>query len=213
VAFDVGAVTEAPIMIGGQATLELPYRFLVQTELGVLPSFYVNAADSVLVAAGAYDQNVSVLVRNALSNSVVFSLSGGWRPFVDHGFEILGGYTLTDGGGTVSARQAVQAVTGSALPASVPDADIGLHSTVHSVHVSLGWQWVIANHISVRTSLGYLQSVGSSSHITVPASIASNPMVAPHIDQANRAVDAYLNDTFTTYVKLPIVGLSVGYRF
>jgi hypothetical protein len=213
VAFDAAFALQMPIMIGAQATLEVPYRFLLQGEIGVLPGFSVDAVDSALVGADAYDSTTSELVRNTLRDSLVVRFSGGWRPFPAHGFEVLGGYTLTSLGGSVSARTAVEAATGSALPAEIPDASILIQSTVHSVHLSLGWRWVIADHFLIRTSLGYLQSVASSSHLEVPDAVAAHPEIAPQIDSANRALDRRLNDIYTTYVKLPVLGLSLGYRF
>jgi hypothetical protein len=59
----------------------------------------------------------------------------------------------------------------------------------------------------------YLQSVGSSSSLAVPASVAALPGVAARVDQVSQAVDATLNDAYTKYAKLPVVGLSLGYRF
>ena len=213
VAFDAALAMEMPIMLGAQATVEVPYRFLVQGEIGVLPGFSVDAVDSALVGASAYDSNTSELVRNTLRDSLVVRLSGGWRPFPAHGFEVLGGYTLTSLGGSVSARTAVEAATGSPLPPEIPDASVLIQSTVHSVHISLGWRWVVADHFLIRTSLGYLQSVASSSHLEVPEVVAQHPEIAPQVDAANRALDRRLNDIYTTYVKLPVLGLSLGYRF
>src|SRR6185503_6857601 len=92
--FDIGCATEVPLMIGAQATLELPYRILVQGEVGVLPGAYVNGIDGVLSSSGAYDATTSELVRSTLQNSLVVRLSAGLRPFRDHGLEIMGGYTL-----------------------------------------------------------------------------------------------------------------------
>lgn len=161
---DLALATEAPIFMGVQGTLKLPYGFLFQAELGALPGFYVEAVDSALVSANVYSEVVSSLVTSGHKNSFVMRLSAGMRPFPAHGFEILGGYTLTTLGGGVSARAALEAVGGVALPQQIPDAEIGLQTTLHSFHVSVGWRWVIADHFLVRTSIGYLQSVGSSSH-------------------------------------------------
>jgi hypothetical protein len=212
-AFDLAVATEMPLMIGGQATLELPYRFLLQGEVGVLPGAFVNAVDGALVAAGSYDATTSQIVRGALSSSLIVRLSGGWRPFPAHGFEVMGGYTLASMGAGVSARQVIESAAGITVPAEIPDGELQLHSTVHSVHVSLGWRWVVADHFVIRASLAYLQSVASSSHIDVPAALQGVPAVAARIDQANQTIDATLNDTYTKYVKLPVLGISMGYRF
>lgn len=210
---DVAFATEAPIFLGAQGTLKLPYGFLLQAELGVLPGFYVDAVDGALVSANVYSEAVSSLVTSGLRDSFVMRLSGGMRPFVDHGFEVLGGYTLTTLGGGVSARAALEAVGGVSLPAQIPDADIGLRTTLHSFHVSVGWRWAIADHFLVRASLGYLQSVASSSHIEVPDSAAAIPGAADVIARANQTIDATLDENYRTYVKLPILGLGMGYAF
>lgn len=213
VAFDVALAAHVPLMLGGQATLELPLGFLVQTELGVLPGFSIDAVDSVLVSAGAYDEATSTIVRESLRDSFVFRLSAGMRPFPDHGFEFLGGYTLASLGGGVGARTAVEAVSGVAVPAAVPDVEIGVTSTVHAFHVGLGWRWLLAEHFVVRASLGYVQAVGSSSEIEVPSELAQDPQVRAGVTAANAALDEKLDDIYTTYVKMPLLGLSLGYRF
>lgn len=211
--FDLGCATEVPLMVGAQATLELPYRILLQGEVGVLPAAYVNGIDGLLTGAGAYDATTSELVRSSMQNSLVVRASAGVRPFEDHGLEILGGYTLASLGGGVSARQAVEAVSGVAVPAEIADAQIQLRTTIHSLHVSLGWRWIIGDHVVVRASLAYLQSVGSSSSLAVPSTVTALPGVAAQIDQISQKVDTTLNDAATKYVKMPVVGLSLGYRF
>lgn len=210
---DLALATEAPIFMGVQGTLKLPYGFLFQAELGALPGFYVEAVDSALVSANVYSEVVSSLVTSGLKNSFVMRLSAGMRPFPAHGFEILGGYTLTTLGGGVSARAALEAVGGVALPQQIPDAEIGLQTTLHSFHVSVGWRWVIADHFLVRTSIGYLQSVGSSSHIEVPDTASSIPGADAIIERANQTIDATLDENYKTYVKLPVLGLGLGYSF
>lgn len=211
--FDVAVVTEVPVLLGGQATLTLPYGLLLQGEVGVLPSAYVNATDSILASAGAYDAATSDMIKNALGDSLVVRLSGGWKPFDAHGLELLGGYTLMSLGGGVSARASIEAATGATLPAEIPDTRVPLHSTIHAVHASLGWRWMLGDHVVLRASLGYLQAVASSSRVDLPASVASNAMVAANLAAANRVVDATLNDAYTKYMKLPLVGLSLGYKF
>lgn len=213
VSFDLGCATEVPLMVGGQATLELPYRILLQGEVGVLPAAYVNGIDSVLTGTGAYDATTSALVRSTLQNSLVVRVSGGLRPFSDHGFEVMGGYTLTSMGGGVSARAAVEGAAGAVVPAEIPDAQIQLQTTIHSLHASLGWRWIVADHFVVRASIAYLQAVGSSSSLVVPASVAAAPGVAARVDQVSQAVDSTLNTSFTKYAKMPVMGLSLGYRF
>lgn len=212
-AFDLALAADVPLMFGGQATLEVPYRILFQAELGVLPGFCLDAVDSILTGTGAYDASTSALVRSTLRDSFVMRLSTGFRPFADWGFEILGGYTLASLGGDVSARSAVEAISGTAIPAEIPDASIVIHSTVHAIHFGVGWRWVVADHFVVRATVQYLQALGSASHIDVPAELASNPTVSANVATVNATIDSRLDEIYTSYVKLPIAGLSLGYRF
>lgn len=211
--FDVSVATEVPLMVGGQATLELPYGFLLQGELGTLPRGYVNAVDGILTGAGAYDAATSQVVRDGISGSLVFQGSAGIRPFEGHGFEMLGGYTLLSFGGGTSARQAIESATGATLPAEIPDAQIGIRSTIHGFHASLGWRWVVEDHLVLRASLGYMQAVASTSRLEVPASVAANPEVSSRVAEANRLVGSTLDNAYTTYIKMPVIGMSLGYRF
>jgi hypothetical protein len=211
--FDIGAATEVPLMVGGQATLELPLGFLLQGEVGVMPTGFVNGIDSVLTGAGVYDASTSTLVRNTLKTSLVVRGSAGIRPFTNHGFEIMGGYTLASLTGEMGARQIVESMSGAALPPQVPDAQIQLKTTIHSVHVALGWRWLIGDHVVVRASVAYLQSVGSSSSLSIPSTLTAVPGVAAQVAQVNQTVDTTLNDTLTKYLKIPVLGLSLGYRF
>ena len=213
IAGDVAFAVEAPIMLGAQATLELPYGFLLQSELGVLPAFAIDAVDGALVSSGAYDASVSNLVTGSLGDSLVFRLSGGIRPFPDAGFEMLVGYTVVALGGGVDARDAVAAAGGGALPVAIPEGEVTLHSTIHNVHMSLGWRWIIADHFLVRASVGYLQTVTSSSSVRVPSAWQSDPTVSAAVAVANPVIDTELASVYSTYVKLPVLGLSMGYRF
>jgi hypothetical protein len=77
----------------------------------------------------------------------------------------------------------------------------------------VGWRWLLGEHVVLRASLGYLQAVGSSSHVDVPASLSANPLIAAQLANVNRAVDSTMNDAYTKYLKLPVLGLSLGYRF
>jgi hypothetical protein len=211
-AIDLGAATELPIMVGAQATVELPYRLLLQGEIGALPSAYVNAMDRVLVAAGAYDASTSTLVKGALQRSLIGRVSAGFRPFAGHGLEIMGGYTHSSLSGAMGARQAILAATGYSMPTWIPDSQIELRSRIHSLHASLGWRWVIADHFFIRAQVAYMQSIGSSSRLVAQSELNSLPVVSTRIVAVNQAVDATLNDKLTKYVKLPVIGLSMGCR-
>jgi hypothetical protein len=212
---DVGFGTEFPISVGGVVTAELPHRVLLQLGLGFMPHGYAYAIDDALTAVGAYDKTISGLIRNALGNSFVLRAGAGWRPFTDHGFEIMGGYTLMTLGGETTAADVINAVLaegGSSQRVSTATTmDIPVSATLHNFHVSLGWRWLMADdHMVIRASLSYLQCVASN----VGVNLASAGSQAAAMQGAvNDGLNSFLGPYFRTYAKAPTVGLSAAYRF
>lgn len=212
---DVAAGTELPIAMGGMVTAELPYRILLRADLGLLPKPYAYLIDDFLRAVGSYSDLVSKLIRAGLGDSAVVRLGAGWRPFEDHGFEVLGGYTLVTLGGSLSARDTIQAfLEAKGSEQEVPSDEgrgIPLHATLHSFHVTLGWRWLLwDDRLVLRASLTYLQCVAASSGVDITA--RSLKMQA-RVNAVNQEINGYLSPYFTTWVKAPVVGLSLGYRF
>jgi hypothetical protein len=209
---DVGMATEFPISMGGYLGAELPGRLLLQVGAGVMPGAYSGAINGVLTSVGAYDGTVGTFIQNALSNAFVLRLSGGWRPFADHGFEILAGYTLMTLGGSTTEGDVIYAVLteagASQRVTAGSGATIPLSATLHNVHVTLGWRWLLADdHLVIRASLSYLQCLAADVGVSLPSQ--GQAMETAVNQQLNALVAPY----FTQYVKTPLVGLSAGYRF
>jgi hypothetical protein len=207
---DTSAVTEVPLLIGAQVTLELPLRFLVQAEVGWLPGAYIGLVDGILGNVGAYGTDTSALVRSARSVAPVVRASVGIRPFAPIGLEVLAGYTFVRLGGDATAGMAYEAATDEPLPSQIPDQRITTRTTLHNVHVGVGWRWVVADRLVVRASIAYMQCVGAASRVDFAG---QGQGTRPEVAAAGPVIGAYLNDTFKTYVKTPVMGLSFGYRF
>jgi hypothetical protein len=212
---DLGVGTELPISVGGVVTAELPHRLLLQLGLGFMPHGYAYAIDDVLTSVGAYDKNISALLRNTLGNSFVLRASGGWRPFEDHGFEIMAGYTLMTLGGDTTAADVINAALaegGSSQRVTTGTTmNIPVSATLHNFHVGLGWRWLLAeDHMVIRASVSYLQCVASN--VGVDLSGAGSQAAAAQ-GMVNDALNGFLGPLFRTYVKAPTVGLSAAYRF
>ena len=208
---DVGLATEFPISIGAYIGAELPGRILLQVGAGIMPGAYTSAVNGVLTSVGAYDGTVASFIQNSITNSVVLRASAGWRPFTDHGFEMLGGYTLMTLGGTTTEGDVINAVLTEAhaserVPAG-SGATIPLSATLHNVHATVGWRWVVASdHLVIRASLSYLQCLAATVGVTLPAQ--GQVMTA-----VNQQLNALVAPYFTSYVKTPLIGLSAAYRF
>lgn len=212
---DLGIGTEAPISVGGVLTAELPHRFLLQLGVGVLPFAYADAIDGFLTSVGAYDAVVSQVVKGSLGNSAVVRASIGGRPFAGHGFEILGGYTLITGGGSVVTSDAVAAIlaeTGASyqIPQGL-SAEIPLSATLHNFHASIGWRWLLADdRLVIRASLSYIQTLASRVDAKVPQSL---PELQPYQGLINEQVNSYIGPYLSKYAKAPTLGLSAAVRF
>jgi hypothetical protein len=211
---DVGAATDFPISLGGQATAELPGRVLLQLGLGFMPQPYAYSIDSFLVAVHAYDANVSQLVRSALGNSFVLRASGGWRPFRDHGLELYGGYTMISLGGSASPVDVINTVlaeSGSSDRVSGNFPNVGVGVTMHSVHATLGWRWLLANdHFVLRAALSYIQCLAATANVTVQDPTGQSAAMTAG---ASAALSGFLGPFLTGYGKAPVASLSASYRF
>ena len=212
--FDVGAATDYPISMGGLVTAELPGRVLLSLGVGFMPQPYAYSIDSLLVAVHAYDASVSQLIRGALGNSFVLRASGGFRPFRDHGLELYGGYTMVTLGGSANPVDVVNTVlaeSGSSERISGTYPNVGFGVTMHNVHATIGWRWLLANdHFVLRAALSYMQCVAASANVTVPSvSGVSSQMTAGVSD----ALSGYIGGYLTSYGKAPVASLSASYRF
>ena len=178
--FDAGLGTLVPLYAGGQFVAGLPHRILLSAEAGWMPGAYVDMINSTAQAFGAYNDVTADVVRSTISNSLVLRPSIGWRPFAVHGFEAMVGYTLVMLGGSLSAVEALEAVTGQQANATGAS-NIAVSSVVHAFHITAGWSWTLAEHWSLRATVGYLQAVASShrrSRLGCPRELRVSPSSA-----------------------------------
>jgi len=215
VAFDLGAGTEFPLAISAEASLELPYRILARADVGWMPSPYSNTIVDLLDTFGAIDSLEEQLIKDAIQSSFAGSLSAGWRPFPMLGLEALVGYTLLTAGGGVSGADVVDAyLQEKGSSDRVPmDANRGipLSATLHSFRATVDWRWLLASdHLVLRASVTYLQTFASKTSVNLTP---PRPAEQEIVERVNGDIQGYLNPYFTTYVKVPLLGVTAAYRF
>jgi hypothetical protein len=203
-ALDAGFGTHFPLSVGGEVTAELPGRLLLQLHLGYLPPGYARAVGGASRGFGA-DDLTAELLESGLAGSFVVRSSVGWRPFRRAGFEIMGGYSRVAMDARVSASDVVEEVTGQPLPGNDRTASVG--STLHALHLTLGWRAVIADHFVLRFSVGYLHAIGASSRVSLDQEIPG--FGADQIAAAERLIDSSL-ERYAQTVTLQAVA---AYRF
>jgi hypothetical protein len=210
VSIDVAAGTLVPISMGPELSLELPGRVLLMGHLGWMPEMYSDTLTNVLEDAGAYDDTVGRLIDGGFESATTWRIAAGWRPFARLGLEFWAGYAHVSLAGNTTITELLPIVS-STLAARldnevVPDSRIDLNSSIDHFTVAIGWRWLVAEHVLIRANLGYMQSFASDSSVAIENYPQESRLAEPY-------VDGILHDHYMRYIKLPVVGLSAGYRF
>lgn len=218
------AMTDFPVAVGGQLTLEVPYGLRLTASIGALIEPYVGVINDVVVAAGGYDEGTADIISATLGNSLVWNLHLAWRPFSRAGFYIAGGYRQVTLDAAVNPVDVVEIATGQSPPEEVRAvlrSSYQVTSTLHMVDVELGWEFVIARHLTLRLALGAALTVRAHTEVP-PVDVAvpsqyqgylSQETVDGIVDEARQVTADYLDSTYETYVFTPTFSVGLGYRF
>ena len=202
VLFDLTAGTHVPISVGAEGQLELPARILLNLHLGFTPAAYVDVINATATEFGWYSGATADLIAAAIDRAFVLRVGAGWRPFEHEGLELLAGYTLVLGGGSVTSAEAIEAGTGLQVSSS-SSSGIPISTTLHGFHVRVSWRWILQEHWVIRASIGYVHTLAASTSINEEG--ATRPAV--------NAAERYLNNVLETYGLTPELQLMAGYRF
>lgn len=206
---DVALSTQVPLSIGVLASVELPARLMLQLDVGWMPPGYGAAINGLVKSFAGYDDGIGRLIDQSFDDAVVVRAAGGWRPFPSAGFELFGGYTFVGLNGSVAPEDVASVVGGefaSQVAQQLLTEEVDIASQLHNFHVGLGWRWVAFDHLVIRTNVAYMQTLASSTTVETPQNPSAGTIASPIANQV-------LGDAYETYVKMPVFGLSAGYRF
>jgi hypothetical protein len=220
VSLDVGLMAELPVSTGAQATLELPGRVRLGATVGRLPSLLVYGATEAGAANGLLEPEDATALSGGLGEALVLGGSLGWRPFPDAGLWLAGDLrslrcTTSASPELIATALSVDLDSQGAAKGSEPeqlqlDTDpytLSMRATL--VGGSVGWDWVLAERVTLRFSAGGLVLRSSSTSVQ-PDDAA--PAVGPErqfADQASDGLEALLERRFFT----PTFGLGLGWHF
>ena len=210
ISLDAG--TDFPASLGLRASLEGPLRLRATLGVGYLPGGYVDVINAFEQEIGSYDQAKADFIHQTISDSIVVRATMGWRPFRKEGFYFELGYTFGGLGGGVTAQELVEAATGLELSdgASSSERTFDATASLHLFVGEIGWEWLFLNdHLVLRASLGFLFTLGADSSVQAQF----EPRFPNAVHQFEAASEAYIVDTFTSYVHAPTVNVQLGYRF
>ena len=208
-ALDLSAATWVPLSIGPEASLELPGRALLQVHVGWMPELYSQTLTDTVANAGAIDRPTAELVDGAVRGATTWRIAAGWRPLPDAGLEVTVGYAHVSVEGRTNTAEVLPLVppeVAERLGQELGDTNIQLHSSIHHFTMAAGWRWLIGDRFVIRANLGYLQAFSASSDLA----IESRPDLAR---LAEPTVRSALHEQYMRYIKVPVVGLGIGYRF
>lgn len=194
--------TSIPVSVGGSIGLDLPGRFRLQIEAGVMPSAYVDLVNELANVVGAYGPSQASLVRSTMADAAVVRIMAGWRPAKKAGLEFYAGYSgIFATRGRLDADQ-IQTITGRDI-GNFGRSSLGVQSSVHAVYLRAGWRILITDHLIVRLGIGLSVVTGTDTTVeTVPG--------VP--DAIVEEVTTSVADKILEVGVLPDVSLAIGLR-
>ncbi len=209
--FAVAARTDVPLFVGAQSYVEHgPTRLRLTGAIGMLPGAYARLVNGTLENAGAYDERLGRALGDTLTSGFAWNAHVGLRPFARTGLLLEAGYGTASLVANGDARALVSRETGVAVPAeSGVDTSFAFRSTLHLVDARVGWEWLLADHVTIAASVGVSRAVGASTSIE-QRYLARAPELA---ENAIAQGLGRLDDAFTRYGWVPSAGVAAGYRF
>ena len=201
-ALDLSGGTHFPVSLGVDAQLEMPHRILSRAHLGMMPPGYIDVINATATGLDFYDDATADLIAAAVEQTIVVRIGAGYRPLAHRGLELGLGYTLAFGGGSLTSSDNIAQASGQQV--GERSGGIPITSTLHALHVDVGWRWHIETRWVLCVAVGYLHTVAASTNIDVGRDRQSGPV---------RAAEAYVNDQLTSYTRSPELKLSFGARF
>lgn len=221
--------TDFPIQLGLGAIIELDHRIRLQSTLGWMPKSYIRTTNDLVhqIIPESYPPETAQLVEDTIKNSLVWTIKGGWRPFENSGFYFNVGYTLITLGGGSTTKDLIEGITGVSTEERQYNNDsdhqerqelpINAAASLHLAALDLGWEWNLIEYNSrqkliFRTALGFSYTFTSSAEL-ITQSNDPRPRYQDALKRLESAGEAYLIDTFESYIHPPSVSIAIGYTW
>lgn len=207
--FDLLGGTAFPLHVGVSARWELPCRLYLRGGIGWMPDAYVSTIALTVEPFLDDDDPTDELIRSSLDDAMLIDAGFGFRPSNRLGLEFGVAYTFAGLGGGLSGSEAVEAVTDITLPVALRGTELPIASKVHSFNATVGWRFVLGRHITLRTGVGYFQSLAATTRVDVNNAPVGTGAV---LEEVSARLDRLLDETYARYVKFPFIYLELGWH-
>jgi hypothetical protein len=202
----LGVGTDFPVAAGIHVRSEVGPRIQLGASLGLFPGPYLSTINSALVALDAYGERTADLIEAALDNALVGRVQVGWRPFVNSGFYVNGGYSVITLGGELTGTELLRSLTGrtSDSPLLTP-VSVDTSATLHQAGLELGFRFRPTRQLWVEWALGGFYTLAAQGDFR----LFDKPELREAFRPLRGAAASYLEDTLETYFHGGYISLRV----
>jgi hypothetical protein len=192
----LGVGTDFPVAAGVHARSEVGPRIQLGASVGLFPGPYLRTINTALVALDAYGERTADLVEAAMDNALVGRLQVGWRPFVNSGFYVSGGYSVFTLGGKLTGTELLRSVTGRTSDSPLLDrVSVDTSVTLHQAGLELGFRFRPVRHLWIEWALGGFYTLAAQSDLR----LFERPELREAFTPLRGAAESYLEDTLERY--------------
>ena len=208
-------LTDFPVLVGGSAAYELPGRLRSELTVGMMPGLYVDTINWAMTTFDVYSETTAELIDVILQGSIIVHAQVGYRPWEHRGFTGALGYQNIGliGDTTDISLYADAQVSQEMLDrAQAAVGDLEVVVSPHMITGEVGYQWHLREQLVLRTSLAFAYTLNANATVSATQE-APTPLGREALEAVTVASEDYLISLFEEWVHLPMLGVSVGYRF
>ncbi len=212
---DALIVTDFPILTGASLAWQHSSRLRLEGTAGVLPSPYVDAINWGMTTFDVYSDTTAELIDVVLQNAIVLHGQVGYQVLPRRPLSISVGYQRIGFAGDTTD---IDLFSDAVIPQGILDStrsdfgELEVDLTSHMVTGEVGYQWLLREHIVLRSSMAFAYTFHSKTDVYATRE-AQNPLEEESLTLVNEAAADYLDFVFEEWVHLPMIGISAGYRF
>jgi hypothetical protein len=195
-------VTHAPVDVGFQIGVELPFGGRLFAGYGWVPDAYLDLIVDAATAA-SQDTGARAVISNTFESGTAWRVQAGIRPFRKLGLYLDGGYSQVRLNGSLAAADI-------ATVGGVPESQVGadayaVRSTIHMWLFELGYQALLADRIVIGVGAGMMGTIDASTEAN-PSFTRLGPEERELRDLATDVVDQQIE----SYGFVPTLTLRLG---